>query len=264
MQQEPGRATLEALQRSYSAAAAQLAERVAALPEAGMRTATLAAALAAMGAVQAVWTLEWLLRGALRKRVPCGVVCDSLIDPHALDSGVDAAHLDAMLQTGVAQGCVAAVQWLRSAAPSPDPPQQASEELIARALRELTLGQRRALARSARGDDLDRLAMDPDPMVICNLLANPRMTEARVLRICSRRPTVSAPLEAVLRSVRWRQRYRVRLALLKNPYLHVGYAVNLLVFLTARDLWAVCRDESLAPVLRLAAQRLAELGENDG
>ena len=46
---------------------------------------------------------------------------------------------------------------------------------------------------------------------IANLLANPKVTEALVLKICARRPTVSPPLEAVLRSPRWRDRYAVRL-----------------------------------------------------
>jgi hypothetical protein len=135
----------------------------------------------------------------------------------------------------------------------------AEERLVDRDLREMALGERRSLARHARGDLLDKLLRDPDPGVIRNLLNNPRTTEETVLKICSRRPTISAPLEMVLRTPRWSCRYRVKVALLRNPHLRLCFAVNLLVLLNSRDLLDVSRDESLSPMLRLVAQRLLEL-----
>jgi hypothetical protein len=62
----------------------------------------------------------------------------------------------------------------------------------------------------------------------------------------------------VLRS-KWGRRYAVRLALVKNPHLALRFGVNLLPTLNLGDLREVRADESLQPMLRLAAQRLLEL-----
>jgi hypothetical protein len=103
------------------------------------------------------------------------------------------------------------------------------------------------------------LAVDPDPGVIRNLLNNPRVTEQTVLKICSRRPTVTAPLEAVLGSPRWIRRHKVRVALVKNPHLAESRAINLLVYLTKSELRQVRDDDTLESTLRLSAQRLLDI-----
>ncbi|MFB6265088.1 MAG: hypothetical protein ABEL76_15925, partial [Bradymonadaceae bacterium] len=59
---------------------------------------------------------------------------------------------------------------------------------------EIPIGERRTLARRADVDVLKRLALDPSPLVIRNLLSNPDLTEEEVLRIASRRPTDPAIL----------------------------------------------------------------------
>jgi hypothetical protein len=63
----------------------------------------------------------------------------------------------------------------------------------------------------------------------------------------------------VLDKPRWIRRYSVKLALVKNPYLAQRVAVNLLPTLNRADLCSVRDDESLAPTLRLAAQRLLDI-----
>ncbi|MBI5511533.1 MAG: hypothetical protein HY903_22485 [Deltaproteobacteria bacterium] len=221
-----------------------------------MRRAALAAALRAMDAGGAVSALETLIRGVISRRAGCVAVYTCLIDANDLVCLLPAAHLDAMLVAGRAAGHVVAAQWLLSPQAPASATQVESEALIDSSLKDVPLGRRRALARTARGEASNRLARDPDFAVVTNLLANPHTTEQLVLRIASRRPTVSRALEAVLRSPKWGRRYPVRLALANNPYLAPRLAVNLLPFLSRRDLQAVKDDAALTATLRLAAQRL--------
>ena len=236
-----------------------LVKRLAALPEVAMRSAGLVAAIEHASARQAVWIVELLIRGVLERESSYISVYSGIAFPELLPGGIAASHLDAMLAVGRAEGCVAAVQWLLSPQAPRSEAQVESEALVDASLRDVPLGNRRALARRARGEALNRLVKDPDFGVIANLLNNPRATEQMVMKVTSRRPTVSSALEAVMRSKRWGQRYRVRVSLVKNPYLAQRFAINLLPFLNRRDVKLVRDDESLAPTLRLAAQRLLDL-----
>lgn len=59
----------------------------------------------------------------------------------------------------------------------------------------ITLGERRAMAKGLKKDSLVRLLSDPDPLVIGNLLNNPRITEKEVVRIASKRPAFPPDIE---------------------------------------------------------------------
>jgi hypothetical protein len=247
------------LRAEYRDAAVQLAARLAALSEPAMRSAALATELAGMGGLRAIWTLEAVIRGVLARQSACIAVYDAMLDPEPLMQALGEERLDEMLRAGRDEGCVAAVQWVLSTSAGSGAAAADADRLVDQALRQLTLGGRRALARRATGETIQRLAVDPDPGVIRNLLNNPRVTEETVLKICSRRPTVTTALEAVLAAPRWIRRHRVRVALAKNPYLAESRAINLLVYLTRRELRQVRDDDTLSSMLRLAAQRLLDI-----
>jgi hypothetical protein len=122
--------------------------------------------------------------------------------------------------------------------------------------RPLSLGERKSLARGQRHDLLQHLLRDPHPDVIEVLLANPRLTEADVLVIASRRPQLARALEAVSLNERWGCRYRVKRALVMNPHTPVALAARLAVTLRRADLKAVAADGHLAPPLREHAREL--------
>jgi hypothetical protein len=120
--------------------------------------------------------------------------------------------------------------------------------------RELTLGERRALARKADHRTFDRLLHDPDPVVVQHLLQNPRLTEKEVLRIASRRPVAAATLKLVFEHPRWGHRPSVLRALVLNPFTPRDLAVRLLSVVdreTARD---VARDPKASATMRARAQ----------
>lgn len=124
--------------------------------------------------------------------------------------------------------------------------------------RELTLGERRSLARRPTRFQLERLLRDPHPMVIEQLLASPKMTEADVLRLATHRPPRRVALATLVRSVRWLSRPRVRLALVLQPSCPLGVSIPLLHTCVRGDLWSVVQDPALPAPLRSAARELVE------
>lgn len=121
-----------------------------------------------------------------------------------------------------------------------------------------TLGRRKALARTATGDLLDRILRDTHPDVIRNALLNPRMSEELTVRLASRRPTTSAILDVIARS-RFRVSTAVRRALVRNPYCDPQLACQLVASLTRVELLDVAHDETLADEVREAARLLIEV-----
>ena len=122
--------------------------------------------------------------------------------------------------------------------------------------RPLTLGERKALARSARRDYLVPLLRDPHPDVVAILLDNPHLTEPDVVTVAALRPAVPASLERVAAHPRWSVRYAVKRAVVLNPYAPVHVAVRLATTLRESDLVEIARDVHLPPVLRAHAAEL--------
>lgn len=123
----------------------------------------------------------------------------------------------------------------------------------------LTLGHRTQIARvESNPDRIARLATDDDPSVIRNLLLNPRLTEATVVRIAARRPVAAAVLAEVARSRKWALRRAVRRAIVLNPYAAPQVANHLLPQLIDEDLAQVATSEVLHPAVRRAAGAILE------
>ena len=123
-------------------------------------------------------------------------------------------------------------------------------------MRARSLGERKALARGRNRDLLVRLAQDQDPMVVRNLLENPRCTEREVLIAASRRPVRTAVLQEVFRSRRWATNRRVRKALAQNPYTPPSLAISALAILTAPDLREIASDGTISSDVRVQARLL--------
>ena len=124
----------------------------------------------------------------------------------------------------------------------------------------LTLGERRANARIPQQKTIETYLFDPDRLVIKNLLQNPRITEADVIRIAVRRPTSAKALWAVFESKRFGLSKPIMLALVQNPFLPYQLAIGLVFMLSKTDLKSLSRVHSLSPILkRFVQHRLAQL-----
>ena len=132
--------------------------------------------------------------------------------------------------------------------------------------RSLTLGERKALARTHERDAILLLVRDPHPEVVAILLDNPHVTETDVVRIAATRPGAPLALARVAEHVRWTARYKVRRALVLNPATPLHLAVRLATTLRRGDLREIAADAALPTPLRthtaqiLAAARRAGRG----
>jgi len=122
----------------------------------------------------------------------------------------------------------------------------------------VTLGEKRSLARTRNKDLLDRLIYEPHPLVIKNILENPRMTEQEVLKMVSRRPNNEAILSEIFQNEKWLRSYNIKISMIKNPYTPVGIAMVLLYFLKKQDLKDVFRDHSLHELVKETAGDLLD------
>jgi hypothetical protein len=124
--------------------------------------------------------------------------------------------------------------------------------------RELTVGERRSMARSPNRRVLEKLLRDPHPLVLRQLLGNPRLTEDDVVRLAARRPLHSAIVETLSDSPRWLRRPRVRLTLLLNPGTPEPISMPLLAVCTRCELLEVVHGADTPLVLRGSARELLE------
>lgn len=125
--------------------------------------------------------------------------------------------------------------------------------------RPLTLGERKSLARRRDRDLIARVLRDPSPDVIRVLLENPSLTEDDVIRLCARRPIAGEVIREVFLSTRWIVRYRVRRAIVNNPFSPSDLALQLAVHLDAKDAREVVGSAELPDAVREACRRVARM-----
>ncbi len=120
--------------------------------------------------------------------------------------------------------------------------------------RELTLGERRSLARAIGPRAIDKFLADPNPMVVRELLRNPRLTEEHVVRLAARRPPRPKNISVLAETPNWLIRPRVRMALVQNPGTPAALGMPLLSLATRPELESVAESSSLHIVLRATAE----------
>jgi len=130
------------------------------------------------------------------------------------------------------------------------------EPLEDRAIRELTLGQRKSLARARDRDFINRLLHDQNPAVIQILLQNPILTIKEIVKIASKRPTNPQVLWQVYRNVKWTNHYSVKKSLLNNPYCPTQISLSLIHFMLEQDLEDIADNEVLHPKIQESALEL--------
>jgi hypothetical protein len=100
---------------------------------------------------------------------------------------------------------------------------------------------------------LEKLLVDPDPIVIRNLLNAPRLTEREVVKIAAARTTSARVLLEILKSRRFGNREHVRIAVTRNSRTPVAVALSVLPSLDSRAITEIARDPKVNEALRAAA-----------
>jgi hypothetical protein len=142
-----------------------------------------------------------------------------------------------------------------SQSPAPNTPRSRPPDLGLG--RELTLGERKFLARRPDRDTIQRLLSDPHPAVIQRCLSNPRVTEEDVIRLAARRPAQREVLAEIARSA-WAHRPRVRMALVFNPATPEEIAQRIAGLLLRPELELVARSPAVSRALRAACLEYLE------
>lgn len=224
-----------------------------------------------------------LRRDSLRSRLTCGSACEAALaleglcqaveraDPAAREAFVAAsvlliqegqgAWIDTLRHAARDHGCQSLQRILRSFSPesatAPDVASGAVPDYGGG--RELTVGERRALARRPNRRHIDRLLCDPHPLVIRQLLENPHLVEADVVRLAIRRPLPHAVSSTLGGFPDWLVRDRIRRALVSNPTCPSYLVMPLLPLMTRTELVEVVHSSALHAIVRLTARELVDL-----
>lgn len=116
--------------------------------------------------------------------------------------------------------------------------------------RPLTLGERKALARTHRRDKLLLMIRDPHPAVVAIVLDNPHVTEQDVVKMASTRPAVPESLAKIAAHPRWSVRHPIKRALVLNPSTPLADAIRIATTLRRPELAELAADHSLPDLLR--------------
>jgi hypothetical protein len=112
------------------------------------------------------------------------------------------------------------------------------------------------LSRGASRTLRSILIRDLNQVVALSVLINSAISEDEVEQIAASRTVVDDVLIEIARRRDWVSKYKVCLALVKNPRLPVGTAVRLLARVAVRDLRILARDRNVSDAVRHGADRL--------
>jgi hypothetical protein len=137
-----------------------------------------------------------------------------------------------------------------------------AESTLKELLPDMRLGERVSLAKLATRSVLAALLGDGEPRVAEATLINPRLREEDLLTALRQADVRPALIQAVVASLRWSERYPVRLALVLQERTPLGVALAQISSLVKRDLVRVVETPGVRPLLQAAAaavlERLAE------
>ena len=180
-----------------------------------------------------------------------------LVDPDALKDAVGEARSASIRRVAALMRATKVGRLFLDPAPHKNDPFFGYEKEEEVKMERLTLGERRAMSKSISRNVIDRLLADPDPMVVGNILDNPRVIEKDILKIASRRPASPKILKLLATHRVWSKRYAVIKALVFNPYTQPRITVVLMEMLTSKDVGNIVVDGNLHPeVIACAAEIL--------
>lgn len=110
----------------------------------------------------------------------------------------------------------------------------------------------RGASRTLRGI----LIKDTNQSVALSVVNNAAMSEDEIAGVAGSRSVIDEVLTLISRRREWLGKYKVCLALVKNPRIAVGVAIRLLPKLGVRDLRAISRDRNISDAVRTSAGRL--------
>lgn len=176
----------------------------------------------------------------------------------AAEPGIPYATRKGLYEAAIARGVPAIARLFHVASPATAEDavlqkQLAPERPLRPAGRPLTLGERKALARTHDREQILLMVRDPHPMVVAILLDNPHLTEADVLKMASRRPAVPEALVKIAGHPKWSVRHPIKRALVMNPSTPLADAIRIVTTFRGHELAELAADPAIPEPLRAHA-----------
>jgi hypothetical protein len=114
----------------------------------------------------------------------------------------------------------------------------------------MTLDERLRRAESAQGDELWNLVRDSHPEVILHVTLNRNLTEEMAVFIAKRRNISAETLGFLAGDARFKDSYKLKLLICRNPKTPLRVAFSLLKFLRVFDLGDMTRDQAIPITVR--------------
>ena len=235
--------------------------RLKAIRDARMRVLALVEAFGKGDPATWVEALEAVLTRAHMVDDPDCVMALEAITHAAAEPTLAYETKKAMYTAATERGMTAIARLFLSVSPAAGDPrllekQLAPERPLKPTGQPLTLGERKALARTHRREELLLLTRDPHPEVVAILLENPHVTESEILKIASTRPAVPETLAKLAAHPRWSVRHAVKRALVMNPNTPLADAIRIVTTLRIAELAELAVDPALREPLRKHAADL--------
>ena len=212
-----------------------LLRRLPPLPEIAMKHAVFEEALQPLEAHDVGWVLSQCIRGNLQGRPGYDeAMFVAMLWLQKLHRAQDTDTLKSLFLAAHARGWDDVLFLCRAPPPHSTLAKGARLPQVRLPLgRDPSLGERRTIASSGHRKLLERLLMDPNPLVLSKLLKNPQLQPKDVVQIASRRPTTPTLLAEVTAHPQWLAHHVVREALALNPFIPTALALTLLPTLEA-------------------------------
>jgi len=133
---------------------------------------------------------------------------------------------------------------------------RAAENYLRDKISGLTLGERINLARTGPRTIVLFLKNDDESRVITALLRNPHTVEEDVLAMINNELAIPSVLRAIGQDYKWKVRYSIRLALVRNSRTPIGVALGFLSKLRKPDLDVIAKAPHTRELIRRAAERI--------
>jgi hypothetical protein len=189
--------------------------------------------------------VEWIAHnGILLERVP--EIRETLLENPCLNP-----HLTGELQAGAGK--------TGEGTPEEREEKEKKKKDLYRMIKELSTGQRLALAKKGNKEVRLILIRDPNEMIALEVVRSPRITDSEILYISQMRDVSEKILRAIAVNRRYRSYKQVVLNLLHNPKTPASISLGLgITRLSDRELSGLAKDKNIAGVVSRAAALVLE------
>jgi hypothetical protein len=132
----------------------------------------------------------------------------------------------------------------------------AAEGRVRERIPDLTLGEKKTLARTAPRALIPVIKQERDHEVFSALLQNPKLVEEDLVQLINLELTPAPILRIIGNERRWSCRYTIRLALVRNPRTPLPISLGLVSKLQKPDLRLIAASTAGAELVRRAAGRI--------